>query len=227
MKKGVVRVLVALQMALVVLGTVIFFWLVPLKVIYRMLLRFGKRGPSPSAVSWLMDNPIRRSYARPVLDRIGIRPGETVLEIGPGPGVFTVAAAQRVGPKGKLIVVEEKPQMIARVEARVRNARLSNVETHIGSAYDLPLEDESIDRVFLITVLPEIPHEFGALNEIQRVLKPGGLLSITEEFTDPDYSFPFETVQLVEPAGFSRERYYGNFWIYTLNFGKTRGIAFD
>jgi ubiquinone/menaquinone biosynthesis C-methylase UbiE len=226
MKKGV-RVLIALQMVLVALGSLIFFWLVPLKVIYRILLQLGRKGPSPSAVPWLMDNPIRRSYARPVLDRTGILPGETVLEIGPAPGVLTVAAAERVGPKGKLIVVEERPQMIAQVEARVREARLQNVETHVGSANDLPLEDESIDRVFLITVLPEIPHEYGALDEIQRVLKPGGLLSITEEFTDPDYSFPFETVQLVESAGFSRERYYGNFWNYTLNFGKSRGIAYD
>jgi SAM-dependent methyltransferase len=226
MKKEL-RILVGLQMALVVLGTLVFFWLVPLKVIYRLLARFGKKGPSSSAVPWLVDNPIRRSYTRPVLDRIGVHPGETVLEIGPGPGVFTVAAAQRIGPEGKLIVVEQDPRMIAQVEARVREAGLENVETHVGSASVLPLEDESVDRVFLITVLPEIPHRYGALDEIQRVLKPGGLLSITEEFTDPDYAFPFETVQLVESAGFSRERYYGNFWIYTLNFGKSRGIAYD
>jgi hypothetical protein len=59
------------------------------------------------------------------------------------------------------------------------------------------------------------------------VLRPGGLLSITEEFTDPDYAFPFEVVQLVEDVGFTRERYYGNFWNYTLNFGKSEGIAYD
>ena len=49
MKKGV-RVLIALQMVLVALGSLIFFWLVPLKVIYRILLQLGRKGPSPSAV---------------------------------------------------------------------------------------------------------------------------------------------------------------------------------
>jgi ubiquinone/menaquinone biosynthesis C-methylase UbiE len=104
---------------------------------------------------------------------------------------------------------------------------LDNVETHVAGAYDLPIEDESVDRAFLITVLPEIPHHYRALDELKRVLKPGGLLSITEEFLDPDYAFPFETVQLVEEDGFSRERFYGNFWVYTLNFGKSEGIAYD
>lgn len=221
------RILLALEIVLISIGGLLFFWLVLLKIIYRLLERLGVNVPGPSRVSWLVDNPIRRRYTHPVLDRVGVRPGETVLELGPGPGPFTVEAARRLGPKGKLIVVEEDPRMVAEVERRVREAGLSNVETHVASAYDLPVADESVDRVFLIAVLPEVPHQYGALDELRRVLKPGGLLSITEEFMDPDYAFPFETVQLIEEVGFSRERYYGNFWMYTLNFGKSEGIAYD
>jgi ubiquinone/menaquinone biosynthesis C-methylase UbiE len=132
-----------------------------------------------------------------------------------------------VGPEGRLIVVDIQPRMIARVEKRVQEAGLTNVETHVADAYDLPLEDESIDRAFLITVLPEVPDPYRALDELNRVLKPGGLLSITEEFTDPDYMFPFETVQRVEAMGFTRERYWGNFWMYTLNFCKSEGFTYD
>jgi ubiquinone/menaquinone biosynthesis C-methylase UbiE len=117
--------------------------------------------------------------------------------------------------------------MIACVDERVREEGLTNVETHVASAYKLPVQDESVDRAFLIAVLPEIPYQYRALDELRRVLKPGGLLSITEEFTDPDYAFPFEVVQLVEDVGFTRERFYGNFWNYTLNFGKSEGIAYD
>jgi SAM-dependent methyltransferase len=221
------RILLTLEMILIAIGGLIFFWLIPLKVIYRLRARFGKKTPCPATVSWLVDNPIRRRYIGPVLDRVGIHPGETVLEVGPGPGVFTVEAAQRVGPEGKLIVVDIQPEMIARVEERVREAGLTNVETHVASAYDLPIEDESVDRAFLVTVLPEIPHQYLALDQLRRVIKSGGLLSITEDFTDPDYAFPFETVQLVEDVGFTRERFYGNFWLYTLNFGKSEGIAYD
>jgi len=221
------RIFVALESTLIAIAGLLFFWLVPLKLIYRLLARLGKRAPSPSAVSWLVDNPIRRLYIDPVLDRIGIRPGETVLEVGPGPRSFTIEAARRVGPDGKLVVVEVQPRLIALVEQRVQEEGLTNVETHVAGAYHLPMEDDSVDRAFLIAVLPEIPHQYRALDELRRVLKPGGMLSITEEFLDPDYAFPFETVQLVEALGFIRERYYGNFWVYTLNFGKSEGIAYD
>ena len=216
-----------LMYVLMALAGVLFFWLVLLKLIYRIMARLGKKMPCPASASWLVDSAIRRHYMRNVLDRIGIHPGETVLELGPGPGVFTVEAARRVGPEGRLIVVDVQPQMIDRVEKRLQEAGLTNVETHVGGAYGLPIEDESIDRAFLITVLPEIPYQSRALDELNRVLKPGGMLSITEEFIDPDYAFPFEAVQLVEAAGFSRERFFGNFWLYTLNFGKSSGIAYD
>jgi SAM-dependent methyltransferase len=201
-----------------VIGGAVFFWLFPLKLLSRLAARFGHSAPCPASLDWLVDNPVRRYYMRPVLDRVGIRPGEHVLELGPGPGIFTMEAARRVGLEGRLVAVDIQPEMIAQVEKRVREAGLSNVETHVSDAYHLPLEDESVDRAFLVTVLPEIPDQARALTELCRVIKPGGLLSITEEFTDPDYPFAFETIRRVETAGFSLEQRFGNFWVYTLNF---------
>jgi SAM-dependent methyltransferase len=174
-----------------ILGGLAFFWLVPLKLLSRLAARFGKSAPCPASLAWLVDNPIRRRYMRVTLDRVGVQPGECVLELGPGPGTFTV----------------------------------TNVETHVASAYDLPLDDGSVDRAFLVTVLPEVPDQARALAELYRVLKPGGVLSITEEFTDPDYAFALETIRRVEAVGFRQERRYGNFWVYTINFrvDKVRG----
>jgi hypothetical protein len=51
-----------------------------------------------------------------------------------------------------------------------------------------------------------------------RVGARGGHLSITEEFIDPDYPFPSETIRRVEAAGFEQVQRFGNFWIYTINF---------
>ena len=206
------------EIVLAAIGGLLFFWLFPLKLISRLAHRLGHSTPCPASLNWLVDNPIRRHWMRPVLDRVGIRPGERVLELGPGPGAFTVDAARRVGPEGRLVVVDIQPEMIAQVEKRVWEAELTNVETHVADAYHLPLEDESVDRAFLVTVLPEIPDQARALAELRRVLKPGGLLSITEEFADPDYPFAFETIGRVEAAGFSQEQRFGNFWVYTLNF---------
>ena len=210
-----------LNVLLILLGTIgglLFFWLFPLKLIARLTHRFGTSTPCPAALSWLVHNPLRRRYMRPVLDRVGIQPGEYVLELGPGPGAFTVDAARRAGPQGRIIAVDIQPEMIARVEQRVLEAGLSNVETHVAGAYELPLESESVDRAFVVTVLPEIPDQNRALAELWRVIKPGGRLSVTEEFMDPDYPFPLETIRRAETAGFELVQRFGNFWVYTVNF---------
>jgi ubiquinone/menaquinone biosynthesis C-methylase UbiE len=110
--------------------------------------------------------------------------------------------------------------MIAAVEEKAREAGLSNIETHIANAYDLPLDDGSVDRAFLVTVLPEIPDRHRALLELHRVLRPGGVLSITEEFLDPDYPLARTTIRWAEEAGFDLTERHGNWFVHTLNFQK-------
>jgi arsenite methyltransferase len=209
-----IRFLISLPLILV------FFWLVPLKIIARIATRLGYSSPCPASLAGLVDNPIRQRYMRPVFDRVGIQAGECVLELGPGPGSFTVEAARRVGPEGRLIAVDIQPKMIALLERRLRQAGVTHVETHVASAYELPVTDASLDRAFLVTVLPEIPDTRRALAELHRTLKPGGVLSITEEFLDPDYPLAFETIRQVEAAGFRLIERHGNFWLYTLNFAR-------
>ncbi|MBN1316456.1 MAG: class I SAM-dependent methyltransferase [Anaerolineales bacterium] len=180
----------------------------------------GHSMPCPASLSWLVDLPIRRRYMRPVLDRVGLQPGETVLELGPGPGAFTVDAARRLGTEGKLIAVDIQPEIIRQVEKRINQAGLNNVETKVASAYELPIDDESVDRAFLVTVLPEIPDPVRGLHEIYRVLKPGGVFSTTEEFMDPDYPLRKTTIKWVEEAGLILDKSFGNWFVYTLNFIK-------
>jgi ubiquinone/menaquinone biosynthesis C-methylase UbiE len=199
-----------------VFGGIIIFWMFVLKLIAKLS---GGRGlPCPASWSGLIENPVRRWDMRHTLDRVAPRPGETVLELGPGPGAFTLEAARRVGPEGKLIAVDLQPEMIARVNEKVRQAGVTNVETHVANAYDLPLPDASADRAFLVTVLPEIPDPVKALREVHRVLKPGGTLSVTEEFIDPDYPRRVTTIKWAEAARFELAERLGNGWVYTLNF---------
>ena len=202
-------------------GVALFLWTVVLKIIVRIADHFGYAVPCPaSLLGWMLDNPIRRRYTRHVLDRVGIQPGEVVLELGAGTGVFTAAAAQRVGPQGRLVALDIQPEMIAQVEKRLRPVGLANVETRVADAYRLPMPDESVDRVYLISVLEEIPDPVRGLLEIRRVLKPYGILSITAEFMDPDYWFPVETIRQLQAAGFTLVERFGNLWCHTLNFRK-------
>ena len=201
----------------VLLG-IILFWLFGLKLFIK--LGGAKEVPCPTSLGWLVDMPIRRKYMRPVLGRAGVRSGETVLELGPGPGAFTVDAARLVGDEGKLIAIDIQADMIAEVEKRIGEAGVKNVETHVASAYNLPIPDESVDRVFMVTVLPEIPDPVKGLREVFRILKPGGVFSTTEEFLDPDYPLRKTTIGWAEEAGFEVDERFGNWFLYTLNFRK-------
>lgn len=126
----------------------------------------------------------------------------------------------RAEPDGRLVAVDIQTAMIAAVEQKIRGAGLTNVETSVAKASHLPLNDGSTDRAFLVTVLPEIQDRERALRELHRVLKPGGILSITEEFLDPDYPVARTTIRWAEEAEFELVERYGNWWIYTLNFRK-------
>ncbi len=199
-------------------AALLFFWLVIMKVISRLAARFGRSTPCPASLSWLVTNRFRLRTLQPVMEWVGIRPGEQVLELGPGPGAFTVEAARRTGHAGKVHAVDIQPQMIARLKQRLRAAGVTNVQTHVAGAERLPLPDRSIDRAFLISVLPEISDRAAALAELRRVLRPGGVLSITAEFTDPDYLFAAENERLLEEHGFKPAGRHGNWWVYTANF---------
>jgi len=212
-----------LWMATAVVGGLVIFWLFGLKLLLQLFK--GRGEPCPTSWSWIVDNPLRRWDVRHALERAGLRAGETVLELGPGPGAFTVDAAQRVGPEGRLIAVDIQPGMIAQVNARVKAAGVTNVETHVASAFELPLADASVDRAYLITVLPEIPDPVRALREVHRVLKPGGVVSMTEEFLDPDYPRRATTGAWAAAAGFEPDARFGSWWSYTLNFRKPAAEA--
>lgn len=181
--------------------------------------------PIPAAMIRLIDNPLRRRFfsAGKTLDLVGIHPGMEVLELGPGSGFFTLEAARRVGPRGKLYSVDIEPQAIALLKQKTQN--LPNVETRVGEAYELGFPDESLDLAFLVAVLGEIPEPVRALRDIHRVLKADGVLSITEMLPDPDYPLRRTVVRWCRGAGFELVEKHGNFFCYTLNFRKVKGVG--
>src|SRR5918996_3242702 len=115
----------------VVLGTVGIFLLV--QVLIRVLRRAAP-GPMPSRLAPVLTTPLRaRLFGTPerVLDRAGIRPGMRVLEVGPGPGVYTMPLARRVASSsedGGVTCLEIQPEMITRLRERLRATGARNVE---------------------------------------------------------------------------------------------------
>ena len=80
--------------------------------------------------------------------------------------------------------------------------------------------DESIDLFMLVAVLPEIPDKDKALREISRVLKPNGILAVSELLIDPDYPLKRTTRRYCGQAGFQMVGASGNCFSYTLRFKK-------
>jgi len=197
---------------------VAFLWLVVAKPVTRVCRALGVRTPCPFWLGWILLIRPGRWRRQRTLDRIGIRPGERVLEIGAGVGVFTAAAARRAGT-GRLVAIDVQPQMVRRVRGRLRREGASDLAAaRVADARDLPFDNGSFDRVFLVSALPEMPAKGRVLAEIRRVLAPGGVLSISEEFFDPEYRLPRETVRRVEPTGFRLFERHGGPLMYTLNF---------
>ena len=118
-----------------------------------------------------------------------------------------------------------QPAMLSQLEKKLalpENQDIQNITLHQASAYELPFEDEVLDLVYLITVLPEIPDQPRALEEIKRVLKPGGILAVSELLLDPDYPLKETTARRGKQAGFQLEGFFGNFWTYTVRFTKPK-----
>ena len=94
---------------------------------------------------------------------------KTVLDYGCGSGDNTVLLAQR---GGKVIGVDISPELIEVAEKRMA-ANALTADLRVGSAHDLPLEDNSVDVVFGMAILHHLDLELSA-KEVHRVLKPGG-----------------------------------------------------
>jgi SAM-dependent methyltransferase len=169
-----------------------------------------------------IDNPIRRFVQPPkdLVNWMNIKQGMHVLEIGPGPGTFTVEAAKSIGQQGKFAVVDIQPAIISRLNDRLRRADISNVITKIADASELPFPDNTFDRVFLVAVLGEIADKERALSEIKRVLRDDGILAVGEFLQDPDYTSFRKLVKLADAAGFKLAASYKKIIHYLLLFRK-------
>jgi ubiquinone/menaquinone biosynthesis C-methylase UbiE len=160
----------------------------------------------PYGQRWMIELPhplITRERLREVLDP---RPGERLLEIGPGTGYYTLEVAEAVAPGGRVEIFDIQEAMLDHTMRAAALRGVDNVAPARGDAAKLPYEDTSIDGAFLVTVLGEIPDDAAALRELARVLKPGGRLVVGEIVADPHFVSPAVLRERAEAAGLRFER---------------------
>jgi ubiquinone/menaquinone biosynthesis C-methylase UbiE len=113
------------------------------------------------------------------------KPGERLLEVGPGTGYYSLPAAGWIRPGGRFDLLDVQQEMLDHTMRRAEEAGLDNLVPARADARELPYEDGSFDGAFLVTVLGEVPDQDAALRELRRVVKPGGRIVVGELFGDP------------------------------------------
>jgi predicted methyltransferase len=115
-----------------------------------------------------------------VMDLLHIKPGSVVADIGAGGGWFSVRAARRVTPKGRVIAEEINPKAVASIQQRAQREHLANIETVLGTPDDPKLAPDSLDAALMLKVYHEIAHPLLVLANLRPALRPGARFGIID-----------------------------------------------
>ena len=186
--------------------------------VYR---RFSGKGVFPYQMAFTLLIPLRNIYLSPgiLIKRLELKSNHTVLEIGPGPGYFSVEVARYLS-QGTLFLFDIQQQMLDMAQRRLEKRGLSNVQYYLADRENFPFADRQFDRVFMVTVLGEVENKEVYVREITRTLKDNGMVSVSELAGDPDKMKPEEIIALFETAGLTCCRHYRKLGGYTLSFTK-------
>ncbi len=148
---------------------------------------FSGKGVFPSRYAFTLLLPFRKLILSPkkLLKQIKPKADSIILEVGPGPGFFSIEVAKAV-PEGKLVLFDIQREMLDKAEKRLKRKGINNVEFVKSDGEQFPFPDKKFDIIFLVTVLGEVENKDLYLTEFRRILKDGGIVSISEQAGDPD-----------------------------------------
>lgn len=115
-----------------------------------------------------------------IWERAGISAGNTVLDIGSGPGYTSYDLAGVVTSKGKVIAVDESARFIEHLKGRLKNDSGISIEPRVGDVQALDLPANSIDAAYQRWVLCFVKDPEAVIRGVAKALKPGGVFAIQE-----------------------------------------------
>ncbi len=157
--------------------------------------------PCPYAQRFWVELPHPSITRDRLLEVLDPRPGERIVEVGPGTGYYTLSVARRLGPEGRLDIVDVQGPMLDHTTRRAGEAGLENVVPTRADARSLPYPDDTFDAAFVCVALGEVPDPGVALAELRRVLRPGGRLVVGESYLDPHVVRIGDLRRMSEAAG--------------------------
>jgi len=168
-----------------------------------------------------------------LLKNLNLKSGMQIADIGAGSGYYSSLISKRIG-NGKVYAVDVEPQMILFLNERIKEEKLSNVTTVLGSETSVALPSSSMDLILLVDVYHEFsfPYEMGL--SMYNALKPNGRLVLVE-FRSEDESVPIKTIHKMSEAqsvkelkavGFRLEKNISNLpWQHCMVFVKEKSTS--
>jgi len=149
-----------------------------------------------------------------LVDAASFEGSETVLDLGCGPGHTAMACARKAA---SVIGIDVTPEMVVAATALASQRSLTNVEFRVGDVEQLPFAAESIDIVTSRVSAHHYSHLAKALSEAFRVLRPGGVLLISDTVSPEDHAFDtfFNTIEILRDPSHVRN-YKGSDWMRML-----------
>jgi ubiquinone/menaquinone biosynthesis C-methylase UbiE len=115
-----------------------------------------------------------------LLRDLDLKPGDTLADIGCGPGFFTVPAAEIVGKSGRVLAADIQGEMLAALRSRVQEHELVNVRLVKTSETEIPLQEGCADLALVAFTLHEVEQRARFLHQVRRALKSAGRLAVIE-----------------------------------------------
>jgi ubiquinone/menaquinone biosynthesis C-methylase UbiE len=121
------------------------------------------------------EEPSRAAWQKPdqVVKALDVRPGQTVCDVGAGPGYFSLRLARAVGPRGRVYAVDVEPRILGALRDRVEKAGLTNVTPVLGLGGDPLLPPGACDLVLIVDTYHHFPDRPAYLRRLLRALAPG------------------------------------------------------
>jgi ubiquinone/menaquinone biosynthesis C-methylase UbiE len=143
-----------------------------------------------------------------LLDWVGVRPGDSAIDLGCGPRGVIDLLAERVAPGGRVVGLDADPAHVAMASEFVASQGLSDVEVVCGDARHTSLESGSFDLVHARTLLITVPRPAEVLGEMVRLARPGGWVAGLEPDTEAAICYPphpaFDRLCEIFAVAFSR-----------------------
>jgi len=134
-----------------------------------------------------LEDPKRAEWQKPqeVVAKLGLKPGDSVADLGAGSGYFTMLLAQAVGPQGKVYAVDIDPEMLDYIRQRAQADDVKNIQLVQALPHDPKLPPASVDMIFICATLHHVSERPTYFPLLAKALRPGGRLVNVDFYKKP------------------------------------------